>query len=103
MCGLSSQDWEEVYRLAKRQGVTAVAFEKVKELPREVAPPKALVMKWMAHSLAIEKQTRSIYLRCADFAELVIIFSRRSNLSRLINDFKGVISKPFLFDEYKTL
>ena len=69
--GLSPQDWEEVYRLAKRQGVTAVAFEKVKELPREVAPPKALVLKWMSHALSIEKQTKVIYRRCADFAELM--------------------------------
>ena len=89
LCGLSSQDWEEVYRLAKRQGVTAVAFEKVKELPREVAPPKALVMKWMAHSLAIEKQTRSIYLRCADFAELM----REHGLHTLV--LKGVVASQY--------
>lgn len=69
--GLSPQDWGELYRLAKRQGVTAVVFEKIKALPREVAPPKALVMKWMSHALSIEKQTQSIYQRCADFAQLM--------------------------------
>lgn len=69
--GLSPEDWEAVYRLAKRQGVAAVLFEKIQTLPKEVAPPKALVMKWMAHSLSIEKQTQSIYQRCADFAQLI--------------------------------
>lgn len=68
---LSAADWKQLYLLAKRQGVTAVAFEKVKELPREVAPPKALVLKWMSHTLSIEKQTQSIYQRCADFAQLM--------------------------------
>lgn len=69
--GISVTDWQRLYRLAKRQGVTAVLFEKVQSLPKEVAPPKEIVMKWMAHSLSIEKQARAIYARCADFAQLM--------------------------------
>lgn len=69
--GLSPQDWGELYRLAKHQGVTAVVFEKIKALPREVAPPKEVTMKWMSHSMSIERQTRTIYQRCANFAQLM--------------------------------
>lgn len=68
---VSATDWQELYRLAKHQGVTAVLFEKIQSLPKEVAPPKEIVMRWMAHSLSIEKQTKVIYKRCADFAQLM--------------------------------
>ena len=68
---LSPKDWEVLYAIAKRQGVTAVAFEKIQALPKELAPPRELAMKWMSHSMAIEKQTRSIYQRCAGFAQLM--------------------------------
>ena len=69
--GLSPNDWQELYRLAKQQGVTAVLFEKIKPLPREVAPPRELALRWMSHAMAIEKQTKSIAQRCADFAQLM--------------------------------
>lgn len=82
--GLSPKDWEELCRLGKRQGVTGVLFEKVQVLPKEVAPPKALVLKWMSHALSIEKQTRAIYARCADFAALM----REHGLNTLV--LKGV-------------
>ena len=68
---MSEADWQELYLLAKQQGVTAVVFEKIKPLPKEVAPPRGLAMKWLSHSMAIEKQTRMIYQRCADFAQLM--------------------------------
>lgn len=69
--GLSAVQWEQLYLLAQRQGVTAVAFEKIQALPKEVAPSRMLAMKWMSHSMAIEKQTRSICQRCAGFAQLM--------------------------------
>lgn len=68
---VSDSDWWTLYHLAQRQGVTGVLFEKIQALPKEVAPPKALVLKWMSHALSIEKQTKVIYRRCADFAELM--------------------------------
>lgn len=68
---LSGSDWSELYRLAKRQGVTAVLFEKIQLLPKEVAPPRELLLKWMSHTMAIEKQAKSIFQRCADFALLM--------------------------------
>lgn len=69
--GLSPIDWHGLYRLAKRQGVTAVFFEKIKLLSKDVAPPRKLALKWMSHSLSIEKQTKAVYKRCADFAGLM--------------------------------
>lgn len=67
--GFSQKDWEELYNVVKRQGITAVTFEKIKALSKEFAPSKELVLRWMAHTLLIEKQTKEIYLRCVKFAE----------------------------------
>ncbi len=66
---LTPVDWQELYSLATRQGVTAVIFDKLRTLPKEVAPPSHIVQKWMLHALSIEKQTKVIYNRCADFAQ----------------------------------
>ena len=68
---LSPTDWEELYQLGKRQGVTGVLFEKIQSLPKELAPPRALALKWMSHTLSIEKQTRLIGQRCASFAGMM--------------------------------
>ena len=68
---LSVTDWERLYSLSKRQGVTAVLFEKIQSLPKEVAAPRTVALKWMVHSLSIEKLTKAIYKRCADFAQLM--------------------------------
>lgn len=69
--GISEEDWRLLFEMSRRQGVSAVIFDKIKTLPKEIAPPKALVLKWMSHALSIEKQTQSIYQRCADFAQLM--------------------------------
>lgn len=68
---VAPEGWHEVYLIGKDQGVTALLFDKVKNLPKDVAPPKELVLKWMSHSLSIEKQTKSIFQRCAGFAQLM--------------------------------
>lgn len=69
--GVTPERWHEVYLMRKAQGVTALLFDKVKSLPKEVAPPKDIVLKWMSHSLSIEKQTKAIFQRCAGFAQLM--------------------------------
>lgn len=68
---LSPLDWQVVYTMAKQQGVTAVAFEKIQLLSKEVAPPRELLLKWMSHAMAIEKQAKAIFQRCTDFAQLM--------------------------------
>ena len=68
---LSASDWKALYSLAKRQGLTAVVLEKIKPLPKEVAPPRELALKWLSHAMSLEKQAREKYKRCADFALLM--------------------------------
>lgn len=68
---VTPKEWHEVYLMGKAQGVTGLVFDKVKTLPKDMAPPKELVFKWMSHSLSIEMQTKGIFQRCAGFAQLM--------------------------------
>lgn len=67
--GLAAKDWEQLYLQAKRQGVVAVLFEKVKDIPKSIAPPRQLFFKWLAHSLSIEKQMTEKSEAAIDFAQ----------------------------------
>lgn len=69
--GVTPEEWQEVYRLGKAQGVTGILFEKVKVLPKEVAPPKELALRWMSHTMSVERQTKILYQKSAEFAELM--------------------------------
>ena len=69
--GLQEEQWCELYALAKQQGVTALVFEKIKMLPKEVAPPKALAVRWMSHSMNIVKNTREKMEKSASWASLM--------------------------------
>lgn len=69
--GVSPSDWSEVYALGKAQGVTGLLFDKVKTLPKEVAPPREVVMQWMSHAMSIERQTKALFEKSVEFAELM--------------------------------
>lgn len=68
---LAEEQWHELYALAKQQGVTALVFEKIKMLPKEVAPPKALAVRWMSHSMNIAKNTKEKMAKSASWASLM--------------------------------
>lgn len=65
----SSLEWKKLYNLSKRQGVVAIIFDRLKEIPKQIAPPKEIVMKWFSHALSIEKQMRAKEAIAIDFAE----------------------------------
>ena len=68
---VTSEVWHEVYLMGKAQGVSGLLFDKIKTLPKEVAPPKELVMQWMSHAISIERQTKALFEKSAEFAELM--------------------------------
>ena len=65
----SPKDWKQFYKLSKQQGVVAIVFDRLKEIPKEIAPPKDIVMKWFSHALSIEKQMRAKEAVAIEFAE----------------------------------
>ncbi len=62
------RDWDYFYVLSKQQGVVAVVFEKIKDIPKEVAPPKAVTLKWFSNAISIEEQMRAKERIAIDFA-----------------------------------
>lgn len=68
---VTPEGWQEVYLIGKAQGVTGLLFDKVKSLPKEVAPPRDVVMQWMSHTMSIERQTKVLFQKSAEFAELM--------------------------------
>lgn len=69
--GVRPEGWQEVYRLGKEQGVTGLLFDKVKVLPKEVAPPREVALKWMSHAMSIERQTKDLFQKSVEFAEIM--------------------------------
>ena len=69
--GVTPQGWQEVYLMGRVQGVTALLFDKVKSLPKEVAPPREVTLQWMSHAMSIEKQTKDLFQKSAEFAEII--------------------------------
>ena len=72
---MTPEEWAELFRLSKTQGVTAVVFEKLsaafdecEDFPR---PPKALTLNWYAQSQSIERKMATIHKRSEEFAGLM--------------------------------
>ena len=63
------EDWKQLYELSKKQGVVAIVFEFLREIPKEFAPPENIYKKWFSHSLLIEKLMRKKEIVAKEFAE----------------------------------
>lgn len=55
--GITSEAWQECYRLSVRQGVMALAWDGLITLPTELQPPKSLKINWW---LAVERCEKDI-------------------------------------------
>ena len=65
--GITSEAWQECYRLSVRQGVMALAWDGLITLPTELQPPKSLKINWWLAVERCEKKYRySGYIRFID-------------------------------------
>ena len=55
---LSDEGWNNVYRLARQQTVTGLAFEGLRHWPERLCPPEPLLLRWAAEADAIERRNR---------------------------------------------
>ena len=69
--GMEDKDWQKLYLIGKKQGVNGLVFDKIKSLPKDVAPPKELILKWMSHSISIERHSKALLKKSIEFAELM--------------------------------
>lgn len=63
---LSGREWEEVFRLARRQTVGGLVYQGLAVLPDELLPPPALLVRWVAEVDAIERSNRRMNRVLAD-------------------------------------
>lgn len=63
------KDWELFYTLSKKQGVTAITFEAIKNIPKEIAPQKTVTLKWLSNALSIEQLMMQKERIAIEFAE----------------------------------
>lgn len=55
---LSTEGWERVYGMARRQTVTGLAYRGMCRLPDHLMPPDGLLVRWVAETEAIEQRNR---------------------------------------------
>ena len=67
--GFTSDEWGQIYQLSKKQGVVAIIFDAIKAIPKELAPPKAITLKWLSNALSIEQQMKKKEAVAVEFAE----------------------------------
>lgn len=66
---ISVEEWRELYRACRQQGVTAVVFDFVKTLTKSDAPDMALLMAWLSAATGVEQSMRRMQMTAEEFAE----------------------------------
>lgn len=66
---ITSDEWRAMYRLSVVQGVTAVVFDFVRQLPKSEAPDRALLMEWLSAATSVEQTMRRMQVTAEAFAE----------------------------------
>ena len=54
--GISDKDWQELYDIAARQGVLALAWEGIMKLPLNLQPPKQLKLRWAVAAESLKER-----------------------------------------------
>ena len=67
---LSKEEWSELFNLAARQGVLAISYDVISQLPREIQPPRELNIRWAICSERIEERYNTQFKDAAALAEL---------------------------------
>lgn len=80
----TEDDWEQCFRLAVRQGVSALAWEGVERLPVELSPPLNVKLSW---ALMEKKQVAKYRKHCQALDELTRMFAQHGIVTLVL---KGV-------------
>ena len=69
---VSEEEWTQCYRLAKTQGVMALAWDGVRMLPDNLQPPIELKLLW---AVAVEKYEKKYARYCRTIDELTALYA----------------------------
>ena len=71
--GVSDKDWEQCFRLAKSQGVMALAWDGILKLPSALQPPLELKLQW---GIKVEAQEKKYQRYCHTIHELTSFYQK---------------------------
>lgn len=67
---LTAEEWRTLYRTAAEQGVLALAYDAVAQLPTELQPPRALRLQWAIATEKIELRNKEQFKHASELAAL---------------------------------
>lgn len=54
--GLTAEEWQQLFRMAAQQGVVAIVYDVVSQLPKDCQPPRNIHIQWALSVEAIENR-----------------------------------------------
>lgn len=67
---LTSEQWNEVYAMARKQGVSGIVYDAVKLLPADNKPPKEVDDEWRLLTRWIENENKHLNTVCAKIKQI---------------------------------
>ena len=77
---LTSAEWDSLYKLATTQGILAIVYEAVSQLPKEQQPPRHLKLQWALGTEKIKLECILEPLLCAPCAAVSNLMCHKCNL-----------------------
>ena len=59
--GMDSETWSALHKMSVRQGIAALVWDGVSQLPSELRPPKNLWIGWSLNTEKIEKRLTNLH------------------------------------------
>ncbi len=67
---LTPDEWIELFNISSRQGVLAIVYDVISQLPKNVQPPRELNIRWVVCADRIEERYNTQFEDAAKLAEL---------------------------------
>lgn len=68
----SSEEWMQLYELAKKQSLVGICFAGVQRLPKQQqCPPELLYLKWMGMAAKIQQRNEVVNRQCAEVQKIL--------------------------------
>lgn len=67
----TTNEWVEIYKLAKRQTLVGVLFAAIEKLPAEQRPPRTLLLQWYGHTETIKAKNIQVNEDAIKICELI--------------------------------
>lgn len=92
---LTAEEWQQLFRMAAQQGVVAIVYDVVAQLPRESHPPRSTNIQWALSAEAIEARSRKQLRVVSDLADQMKDIDVRMTVLKGIS-FSTYYPKPLL-------